>query len=193
MLTLRLIDTQDVTNEIRLMKFQDVSGKNLPAYSAGAHVEFELSEIGTRAYSLINFKSIDGHPEIYEIAVQREVDGDGGSQAMHQIDIGTTLKANEPVNNFLLAQGSSEVLLLAGGIGVTPLISMATQLKKDHRSFKFQYSACTQNRMGFKEKLEANFRPHIFLYFADIAPLNKGKVIKGKPQGTTIYICGPLA
>ena len=191
MLTLQLINTQDVTNDIRLMKFQDVSGKRLPAYSAGAHIEFELSGIGTRAYSLINWKSIDGNPKIYEIAVQREDDGDGGSQEMHQIDIGTNLKATEPRNNFVLSQGSSEVLLLAGGIGVTPLISMATQLKKDYRSFQFHYSARTQNRMGFKERLEANFKPHISFHFDDIAPLDLGKVMKEKPLGTAIYICGP--
>ena len=192
MLTPQLIDTQDVTNEIRLMKFQDASGKSLPSYSAGAHIEFELSGIGKRSYSLINWKRIDGYPCIYEIAVQRENDGDGGSLAMHQIDIGPTLQATEPGNNFALAQGYSEVLLLSGGIGVTPLISIVTQLKKDHRSFQFHYSARTQNRMGFKEKLEANFRPHIFFYFYDIAPLNLSKVMKGKPRGSTIYICGPI-
>ena len=192
MLTLKLIDTQDVTNDIRLMKFQDVSHKSLPAYSAGAHIEFELSGIGTRAYSLINWKSIDENPKIYEIAVQREDDGDGGSREMHQIDIGTNLKATEPRNNFALSQGSSEVLLLAGGIGVTPLISMATQLKKDHRSFQFHYSARTQNRLGFKERLDANFKPHISFHFDDIAPLNLSKVMKEKPPGTAIYICGPI-
>lgn len=191
MLNLQLIDAHDVTNEIRLMKFQDVSSKSLPSYSAGAHIEFELSGIGARAYSLINWKSIDGYPKIYEIAVQLEDDGDGGSQVMHQIDIGTTLKATKPGNNFSLSQGSAEVLLLAGGIGVTPLISMATQLKKDHRSFQFHYCGRTQNRMGFKDRLEASFRPHISFHFDDIAPLDLGKVMKEKPLGTAIYICGP--
>ena len=191
MLTLQLIDTQNVTNQIRLMKFQDVFGKSLPAYSAGAHIDFELSGIGVRAYSLINWKSIDGNPKIYEIAVQREEDGDGGSQAMHQFDIGTTLKATEPGNDFALAQGSSDVLLLAGGIGVTPLISMATHLKKDRRSFQFHYSARTQNRMGFKERLEANFRPNMSFHFDNVAPLDLGKLMQEKPQGTAIYICGP--
>ena len=191
--TLQLIDTQDVTNEISLMKFQDVFGKSLPSYSAGAHIEFELLVIGKRSYSLINWKRINEYPSIYKIAVQRENDGDGGSLAMHQTDIGSTLQAKEARNNIAMVQGYSEVLFLAGGIGVNPLISMATQLKKDHCNFQFHYSARTQNLMGFKEKLEANFRPHIFLYFVDNAPLNLSKVIKGKPQGTTIYICGPLA
>ena len=191
MLTLQLIDTQDVTKQIRVMRFQDVSGNSLPAYSAGAHVEFELSGIGTRAYSLIDWKSVDRHPKIYEIAVQRKDDGDGGSKAMHQFNIGATVKASEPANDFELAERSSKALLLAGGIGVTPLISMATQLKQDNRSFRFHYSARTQKRMAFKDRLEANFLPDVSFHFDDIAPLDLSQMMKDQPHGTAIYICGP--
>ncbi len=191
MLTLQLTDMQDVTNQIRLMRFQDVFGNSLPAYSAGAHVEFELSGIGKRAYSLTDWQRVDGDPKIYEIAVQREDDGDGGSKAMHQIDIGATVRASEPANDFELAQGSSEVLLLAGGIGVTPLVSMATQLKKDNRSFRFHYSARTQNWMAFKDRLEATFGSHMAFHFDDIAPLDLSQIMKDQPHGSTIYICGP--
>ena len=191
MLTLQLIDMQDVTNQIRLMRFQDVSGNSLQAYSAGAHVEFELSGIGTRTYSLTDWQNVDRRPKIYEIAVQREDDGDGGSKAMHQIDIGATVKASEPANDFELAEDSSEVLLLAGGIGVTPLISMATQLKQENRRFHFHYSARTQNQMAFKDKLETNFGPHMSFHFDDIVPIELSLVMKDQPHGTAIYICGP--
>ena len=77
MLNLQLIETQDVTDQVRLLEFRNFSGDALPAYSAGAHVDFELDAIGARAYSLIDWALEERHPRTYQIAVQREDDGAG--------------------------------------------------------------------------------------------------------------------
>ncbi|MGB1751085.1 MAG: oxidoreductase, partial [Paracoccaceae bacterium] len=112
MLNLQLIETQDVTDQVRLLEFQNFSGDALPAYSAGAHIDFELDVIGARAYSLIDWALEEKHPRTYQIAVQREDDGAGGSKAMHRLEIGSILQASHPKNDFELIKDRSEVLLL---------------------------------------------------------------------------------
>ena len=193
MLNLQLIETQDVTDQVRLLEFQNFSGDALPAYSAGAHVDFELDAIGARAYSLIDWALEEKHPRTYQIAVQREDDGAGGSKAMHQLEIGSILQASHPKNDFELIKDGSEVLLLAGGIGVTPLISMATQLAFEERAFRFHYSARTERRMAFKDRLDAVFAPQMSFHFDDKTPLDLSDLMQNQPAGSAIYICGPKA
>jgi vanillate O-demethylase ferredoxin subunit len=176
------------TDQIRVFRFRGEAGAPLPAYEGGAHITFDLGPLGERDYSLIDWPEAD---ELYTVAVQREEDGQGGSKAMHALNAGQSISVSEPNNDFPLVEDAAHVLLLAGGIGITPLISMATRLKLKDRSFELHYSARTASRMGFAGKLKAAFGDSTHFYFDDTDPLDLTALMKAQPSGTHLYVCGP--
>jgi vanillate monooxygenase ferredoxin subunit len=98
-------------------------GDVLPSFAAGAHIDVEVAPGLVRQYSLCNSSDATDH---YEIALLRENASRGGSQTMADtINVGATLRISEPRNHFQLARDAKRSVLIAGGIGVTPLLSMA--------------------------------------------------------------------
>lgn len=191
MLKLVLTEDRNETDRIRVMRFTDASGGTLPGYSAGAHIDFDLGDKGKRSYSLIDWSPAPNGPESYTVAVQREEDGLGGSKTMHGLEIGSTIEAAGPINDFELREGPGPVLLLAGGIGVTPLISMATAMTGTGRDFAFHYAARSASVMGFQRGLAEAFADRMAFHFDDEAPVDIPGLMSGAEPGTGIYICGP--
>lgn len=187
-MNLVLQSVEPETDQIRVFRFRAETDAPLPGYEPGAHIKFDLGSLGEREYSLIDWPDPD---ELYTVAVQREDDGQGGSKAMHALTAGQSISVSEPKNDFPLAEDVPHVLLLAGGIGITPLISMATRLKATDRSFELHYSARTASRMGFADKLKAAFGDSARFYFDDTAPLDLAALMKAQPSGTHLYVCGP--
>lgn len=188
MLKLTLKDIDDETPHIRVFRFGDAAGAALPSYSAGAHLEFDLGEAGSRAYSLIDWPETTSD---YIIAVQREDAGQGGSKAMHALNVGDVVTAMPPKNDFPLLDGPAPILLLAGGIGITPMISMATQLLQDGRAFAFHYAGRSEELMGFSAKISENFADQVQLHFDDTKPLDLTALMGPQRKDTQLYICGP--
>jgi len=124
-------DVSSVTGRITCFKLVSADGSDLPDWSAGAHIDIETSA-GARSYSLISWS--EQKTPFYQIAVQLEGSGDGGSQAMHNLNVGDTITASAALNDFSLTDNNRSFLLLAGGIGVTPLISMARSQRHDRSS-----------------------------------------------------------
>ena len=176
------------TDQIRVFRFRAEADGPLPGYEPGAHVKFDLGPLGERDYSLIDWPEPD---ELYTVAVQREEGGQGGSKAMHAMSAGQSISVSGPRNDFPLAEDVPHVLLLAGGIGITPLISMATRLKSKDRSFELHYCARTASRMGFAGKLKAAFGGSAHFYFDDTGPLDLAALMQAQPSGTHLYVCGP--
>ncbi|MEM6663564.1 MAG: PDR/VanB family oxidoreductase [Pseudomonadota bacterium] len=176
---LTLEAVHDVTDKIRVFRF---TGEDLPTWDAGAHVDFMLPA-GTRSYSLIDWT---GSPLAYEIAVKREDDGSGGSQAMHGLSVGNVVEAGPPKNDFPLSEGPA--LLIAGGIGITPLISMAARLQADGREYALHYAAQSPSEMAFRERLAAMCGQALVCHFDDEQQINLDSVIT---TGCQVYICGP--
>lgn len=187
-LTLQRIE--DETPAIRVFQFGAADGSALPDYTPGAHLDFDLDETGTRSYSLIDWPG-ENNPALYRIAVQREETGQGGSKAMHALRVGDTVDATSPLNDFELEAGTAPVLLLAGGIGITPLISMATALLKQGRPFAFHYAGRTEAAMGFTYALRTTMADRLTLHFDDVNPLNMTALMAAQPANTQLYICGP--
>lgn len=181
---------EDETSAIRVFQFRAADGSPLPAYTPGAHLDFDLGATGNRSYSLIDWPG-EQNPAIYRIAVQREDAGQGGSQAMHALGVGDEVVATSPSNDFELEAGAAPVLLLAGGIGVTPLISMATALLAQGRSFAFHYAGRTEAAMGFTDALRTAMADRLTLYFDDVKPLDMAALMAAQPANTQLYICGP--
>ena len=140
-------------------------GQALPAFAAGAHIDVQLGAGLVRQYSLCNDPA-ESHR--YLIAVLRDAHSRGGSQAMHSLQVGDTLTIGTPRNHFPLADRAQRSLLLAGGIGVTPILCMAEQLAGQGDDFEMHYCSRSIERTAFVARIaQAPFADRVQLHFDD--------------------------
>ncbi|RZJ08646.1 MAG: oxidoreductase, partial [Haliea sp.] len=167
-------------------------GSPLPGFSAGSHIDVQLPGGLTRQYSLCN-DAAEQHR--YRIAVLRDPASRGGSRAMHEaVHEGDTLQISAPRNHFPL-QPATRSLLLAGGIGVTPLLCMAQRLSAIGADFSLHYCTRSVGRTAFREEVAASaFADRVQFHFDDGEPAQKfdaAGVLAAPQAGTHLYICGP--
>jgi vanillate O-demethylase ferredoxin subunit len=183
--------TRDLTPGIR--EFALVPDEGARAHPTGAHLRIRLDVAGravVRHYSLVGAAPRDG---AYRIAVQREDAGRGGSRAMWALRPGARLTVSRPASHFELAAGGGEVLLLAGGIGITPMLGMAEALRRRGAPFRLLYAGRSRATMAYLPELAALLgdalivqaedeagRPDLDAVFAALAP------------GAEVYVCGPI-
>lgn len=146
-----------------------------------------------RQYSLC---SDPARTDRYEIAVQREDAGRGGSVQMHRsVQAGDVLAISRPRNNFPLALDGHHHVLIAGGIGVTPLIAMAHHLTSIGASFEMHYGARSRARLAFADVLTGLCQGgDVHLYVDDGDPsrgMNLTHIVASAPEGSHVYACGP--
>ena len=168
-------------------------GRPLPAFSAGSHVDVHLPSGITRQYSLCNDAS-ENHR--YLIGVLRDPNSRGGSRAMHdEVSEGDMLRISAPKNHFELAHAATHSILLAGGIGVTPILCMAERLAVMGKSFEMHYCTRSAERTAFRQRIaDAAFAPQVQLHFDDGAAEQKlvlERVIGELRSDTHLYVCGP--
>ncbi|AMU08459.1 PDR/VanB family oxidoreductase [Burkholderia cenocepacia] len=192
-LTVRVARKWQEARDICGFELVSDDGSPLPRFDAGAHIDVHLPGGLVRQYSLCN------HPEQhdrYQIAVLREADGRGGSRAIHdEVRQGDTVRIGMPRNQFPLASDAPHHLLLAGGIGVTPILSMAERLCSAGIPFDMHYCARSTDRMAFVERINAaGFRDRVRFHVDDGDPAQRfdlSTVLAGAPDGTHLYVCGP--
>lgn len=195
--TLIIKEITPVTDRISLFTLKPASDACLPSYSAGAHLDFDLGAVGTRSYSLVDFTPPGSMPAQYHIAVQREDQGDGGSKAMHALAVGDSLTATDPKNDFELHGNAGDdgnntpALLIAGGIGVTPIISFATELTRRNTPFQLHYATRSNSLSAFGPRLAQVFDDNLTLWFDDTNPIDLAALVSGAAPGTHLYCCGP--
>jgi vanillate O-demethylase ferredoxin subunit len=170
-------------------------GAPLPDFTAGAHVRVELGDGLNRAYSICSDPSERSR---YVIAVLREPASRGGSAAMHdRVHVGSVLRISRPSNQFSLHEGEAHSVLMAGGIGVTPILAMARTLRRRGATFEFHYASRSRERAAFADALDAGaVGPGVQLYFdAEPAkPLDIARVLgaaAARSPNSHVYVCGP--
>ncbi len=162
----------------------------LPPFTPGAHIGIDLPVHGAmvrRSYSLVNAAG-QGH---YEIAVLREDKGTGGSLRMHGLRVGSRLKITPPKNAFPLAETASPALLIAGGIGITPILAMARALEAAGRPYALHYATRTPEDMAYREEAGALSAASLYFDHGDPArglPLDR---LLAAHDGRHVYVCGP--
>lgn len=193
-LTLVVSNKVTLTDAITEFTLIAPAGKpgQLPAYTAGAHIDIDLGEnIGTRSYSLIDWSGPPAAPVRYVIAVQREDNGDGGSQRMHALKVGDEVTTTVPANDFELHNSAAPALLIAGGIGVTPIISMAAACRHQERAFHIRYAGRSRSLMAYTENLETGFGSNLEVHADDANPLPLDTLFDDIKSDTQVYLCGP--
>ena len=191
-MTLQVKRAEAAADRVLALSLEPGQG-SLPAYQPGAHVEVSLPDGTTRPYSLIDWAGDADAPAAYHLGVLLEADSTGGSAHMHALQTGDQVSIGAPKNSFALADGDAPALLIAGGIGVTPLISMAAALQARGAAYRFVYAARSPAAMAFRAELEAHHGDALVLHFDDQAggPLDLATLMQDAAPGTHLYVCGP--
>ena len=185
-----IIAREIVATDIVSLSLRSSNAAPLPIATAGAHIDIHIQDGLVRQYSLTGTMS-----DTYQIAVQKEPDSRGGSIAMHeQLQVGTHVKIGEPRNFFPLIPASSHSMLFSGGIGLTPILSMAWELYSSGRSFEWHLSARSKDRIAFGEAIEQlPFAEKITIRLdnkPDETP-DLESTIKQVRLDCHMYVCGP--
>ncbi|HUG22174.1 PDR/VanB family oxidoreductase [Piscinibacter sp.] len=167
-------------------------GGALPAFSAGAHIDVEVRPGLLRQYSLCNDPA---ETHRYQIGVLREPNSRGGSIAVHDaLREGQRIRIGAPRNRFPLVPAQRS-LLFAGGIGITPLLSMAEQLARDAAAFEMHYCTRSPSRTAFAARIAASaFAGRVCIHHDDGPPaqrLDLHCVLPAPHVQTHLYVCGP--
>lgn len=194
LLDVQVADVADVATDIRAFELRSVSGAPLPRFTPGSHIDVHVAPGLIRQYSLCNDPR---EPGPYRIAVKKEPQSRGGSRAMHeQVKAGDVLRIGAPRNNFALEDDSQgPAILIAGGIGITPLLSMALDLLARGREFTLHYFTRSVAHTAFHGLLsEPQFLGKVAFHYATEPEAVRAylrKVLWHRPPGAGIYLCGP--
>ncbi|MBP8536660.1 PDR/VanB family oxidoreductase [Streptomyces sp. MK37H] len=193
MFTVTVTETHAETDSIKVLRLARADGAALAPYEAGAHIDVTGPTGITRPYSLCG---PPGDTGAYTIAVKREENSRGGSQALHdKAELGTELTIGEPRRMFGLAPGAGEHHLVAAGIGITPLLAMAYELHAHGAEFRLHYVARGRAEAAFAGLLEESaFADHVVCHFGigrRAAADALAKALAGLSRDAHVYTCGP--
>lgn len=178
--------------DIHSIELRPVAGDALPAFEPGAHVDLHLAPGLVRSYSLLN-DARETHR--YVLGILKDSKSRGGSRWVHeQLRVGSTLTLSPPRNHFALADSAGHSVLIAGGIGITPLLSMSRRLQALGRSFEWVVCARSRQHAAFMNEVQASGAP-VHWHFDDEhgAPPDLAVLLAARPAGpdTHYYACGP--
>jgi vanillate O-demethylase ferredoxin subunit len=167
----------------------DPEGLQLPAFTAGAHIDVEVAPGIIRQYSLCNSPR---ERRRYVIGVLREPMSRGGSLRLHdEIKPGDRLNVGPPRNLFELAADADRHLLIAGGIGVTPILCMAERLQHVGAPFEFHYAARSRRRAAFLARTGELGAHHYFDDAPEAGRLDLDRILADPSPRAHLYVCGP--
>lgn len=185
---LTVTDARPVADGVVGITLSDPSGRALPDWTPGAHLEIVLPDGEGRRYSLCGQPGGD-----WQIAVLREDAGRGGSRWMHEnARPGTTLSVRGPRNHFRLDEAAPAHVLIAGGIGITPILAMADRLKAAGRPYQLHYAGRSAAHMAFLDRARADHGDALRLHIAaDGGRADLPALVAGAAPGTRVSACGP--
>lgn len=172
--------------EITLKSDDDVL--QLPEWSPGAHIELLLPNDLSRKYSLCP-GSQPGH---YVIAVKLEESGEGGSLWIHKnLKAGDAVKVRGPKNFFRLNLNADNYLLIAGGIGISPILSMTTKLKQAGKPYTLVYCGRSRSELAYLQNIDSYAKQVEVFISSEGTRADLDALLNKQARGTHIYACGP--
>ncbi|MGO4892707.1 PDR/VanB family oxidoreductase [Flavobacterium sp. W21_SRS_FM6] len=167
------------------------NGQELPKATPGAHIDVHLPNGLVRQYSLCNEAKRNG----YEIAVLNEPQGRGGSAYIHEnLTIGDSLQISEPKNLFPLDSSARRTILIAAGVGITPILSMAEHLLQTGADFTLHYCTKTPEQTAYLQRItHSGLAKFSHFHFSQNGRVNLAQVITAPQDDLHVYVCGPNA
>ncbi|WP_322048896.1 cytochrome P450/oxidoreductase [Paraburkholderia sp. J67] len=178
-----------VADGIVRLRLAAPAGATLPRWAPGAHIDVECGETGlSRQYSLCGDPADTG---AFEIAVLRETESRGGSAWVHDtLRAGMRLKIRGPRNHFRLDEEGRRAILIAGGIGITPISAMARRARELGIDYELHYSGRSRTTMAFIDELAQQHGERLHLHVSDEGTRNDFSALRVDAQ-TRVYACGP--
>lgn len=191
-LSLRVAEIRQDTPGIKVMELVPSNSGELPAFTAGAHIDVFAAGDKRRSYSLVNDPK---ERRRYTIGILREADSRGGSVWLHEnVKEGDTLKITPPLNNFPLQEDAAEHVLIAGGIGITPILAMGYRLVDLGAKFTLHYCTKSPEQTAFMEDVSRVFGDNVVFHHDGGDPakgIDLQQVLSDRPDGAHLYLCGP--
>jgi len=188
---LRLTAIRYEAKDTHSYEFRRTDGGALPGVEPGAHIDLHLGNGMMRQYSLT---TVEGADKAYIVGIKRDRASRGGSIWIHDnLKVGQTVKIGGPRNNFPLNENAPHTVLVAGGIGITPIRCMAQRLMARGKSWSMFYSCREREEAAFLDELSV--RREVTLHFdaeANGKFLDMKAIVAGAPAGSHFYCCGPL-
>ena len=190
---LRVTRNDGIADGIHLLEFREAAGKQLPEFSAGAHIAVRVPNGLLRKYSLCNDPA---ERDRYQIAVKREGNGRGGSCSLiDSVKPGDELIVTAPVNDFGLPPRAQDFLFIAGGIGVTPMMAMIHETLSQGKRFRLFYCSRSPETTAFRAELGAlRFKDMVTIHYDQGDPsrsLDLRPVLAERKNREHLYCCGP--
>lgn len=184
------------TAQILSVVLESLDRQALPSFEPGAHIDLRLGKGLARSYSIVGHA---GHASRYEIAVALDAQSRGGSRHVHEkLRVGDEIDISSPRNLFALAEHAPHSVLIAGGIGITPLWAMVQALEQGGQPWTLCYAARSSSHAAYLEEIESlagqsqvgRLRTH-FDDEAGGTPLDIASVLASAPADAHLYCCGP--
>ncbi|MBZ8178344.1 2Fe-2S iron-sulfur cluster binding domain-containing protein [Corynebacterium poyangense] len=185
-----IVDTSLIAEDIKRIRLQVSHVISAPA---GSHIKVATGSNNTadiRSYSIAetNKKGTE-----LDIAVLKTRNSRGGSLFMHSLEPGQTMKITEPLQDFPLRIGAPKYLLVAGGIGITPIVNMANVLRNLEANYEIHYCARSPKAMAFYEDLKEGHGERVKFYFDSYDQyIDLNNLTSDLATGTELYMCGPI-
>jgi ferredoxin-NADP reductase len=187
---MRLTAITYAAEQVHLYEFRPVSGTSIAPFTAGAHVDLHLPNGLVRQYSIANAQD-ERHR--YVLGVKRDAAGRGGSRFLHdELRVGTVVEVGGPRNNFPLVEAAAHSVLIAGGIGVTPIVSMVARLRSLARPWELHYAVRRRREAAFLDELlagDGHVRLHVDEEQGGLIDL--AAIVRAAPAEAHLYCCGP--
>lgn len=193
MMSLRIANAAEVAQGIRSFELVQIDGSELPAFTPGSHVKVQVPNGAIRKYSLCNDPNDRSR---YVIAVKRDENGQGGSVSLvDDAQVGDILRVSFPDNAFPLTESAPRYIFIAGGIGITPILSMVRSFGElPPAPWKLYYFSRSPETTAFADALSApELRGHVHIHhdYGDPSQSFDLWPVLERPNGAHIYCCGP--
>ncbi|WP_280263648.1 PDR/VanB family oxidoreductase [Nocardia wallacei] len=179
-------DRRRLADDIDEFTLARPDGAPLPGWAPGAHIDLLLDDATVRQYSLC---SDPADTTAYRIAVLREPDGRGGSVRAHALPIGAAVAIRVPRNHFPLVPALAYVLI-AGGVGITPILTLAAAARRSGRPWRLIYTGRDESSMAYADEAADRFAATVHCSARD-GRLDLGAALADLAPGTAVYVCGP--
>jgi hypothetical protein len=185
---------RQLTPRVRAFELRDPKGRDLPPVVAGSHLQLPVTlDSGERVTRYYSIASNPARPDAYEIAVLREEGGSGGSRAVHNsYRLGTRVRTPLPGNLFALHADDRPAVLIAGGIGITPIKAMVQALVARGTAMQLHYAGRSLVEMPYRDRLQRELGERMHVYAKDDGGrLDIATTLAAAADNAVFYVCGP--